>query len=84
MKLLNCRTLRDTRGRLTCHHYHGSSTVDWCLVNSEFLDYVLYFKVNEFLTLSDHCPITVGVRACCTDIAPDSKAGLFPLPAKIK
>ena len=22
-------------------------------------------------------------RACCTDIAPDSKAELFPLPAKI-
>ena len=53
-------------------------------MSSEFLDSDLYFKVNEFLTLSDHCPITVRIRACCTDIAPDSKAELFPLPVKIK
>ena len=61
MELLNSRTLEDTQGRLTCHHYNGSSAVDWCLVSSEVLDSVLYFKVNEFLTLSDHCPITVGL-----------------------
>ena len=53
-------------------------------MSSEFLDSVLYVKVSEFLTYSDHCPITVGIRACCTDIAPDSKAELFPLSTKMK
>ena len=84
MRMLNGRTLGDTKGRLTCHHYNGSSTVDWCLVSSEFLDSILYFRVNEFLTLSDHCPITVGIRACSTSLVNDSKAELFPLPTQIK
>ena len=47
-------------------------------------DSILYFRVNEFLTLSDHCPITVGIRACSTSLVHDSKAELFPLPTQIK
>ena len=61
MRILNGRVLGDLHGAFTCHHYNGSSCVDYCIVDSCLLDQIQYFKVFDIL--SDHCMIGLLIKA---------------------
>ena len=43
LRILNGRTLDDSRGDFTCYHYNGSSVVDWWLVDHNLFDSVVFF-----------------------------------------
>ena len=61
LRIVNGRILGDSFGCLTCHTPNGSSVVDYMIVNEEFLDQLLYFKVLDFRgEVSDHCPISAA------------------------
>ncbi|CAG2184791.1 unnamed protein product [Mytilus edulis] len=59
LRILNGRTLGDLNGNYTCYTPNGASVVDYSIVSESALDYILYFRVAEFVpTLSDcHCKI---------------------------
>ncbi|CAG2230166.1 unnamed protein product [Mytilus edulis] len=59
LRILNGRTLGDLNGNFTCYTPNGASVVDYSIVSESALDYILYFRVAEFVpTLSDcHCKI---------------------------
>ena len=64
LRILNGRTVGDSRGRATFHGFNGSSIVDYCICSSELLKDVLFFKVNEFDGIfSDHNQITVSIQS---------------------
>ena len=58
---LNGRKLGDTSGKLTCHQYNGSSTVDLNIVSWDLYDKVQYFRVLDPVWYSDHCPIEMSL-----------------------
>jgi exonuclease III len=63
IRILNGRSLGDTCGYFTCHKSNGSSVVDYCMVNEEFFNRVLCFKVHPLLdNLSDHCLISTLIK----------------------
>ena len=43
---LNGRKIGDTSGKLTCHQYNGSSTVDLSIVSGDLYEKVQFFKVQ--------------------------------------
>ncbi|CAG2210143.1 unnamed protein product [Mytilus edulis] len=59
LRILYGRTLSDLNGNYTCYTPNGASVVDYSIVSESDLDYILYFRVAEFVpTLSDcHCKI---------------------------
>ena len=59
---LNGRKLGDTIGRLTCHEYNGSSTVDLALCSWDIYNKIQYFKVPDPVWYSDHCPIQLTIQ----------------------
>ena len=59
---LNGRKLGDTIGRLTCHEYNGSSTVDLALCSWDIYNQIQYFKVLDPVWYSDHCPIQLTIQ----------------------
>ena len=63
MLTLNGRKIGDTLGRFTCHQYHGSSTVDLAIVSWDLFHKIQYFKVNEPVWFSDHCPIQLSIES---------------------
>ena len=58
---LNGRKLGDTSGKLTCHQYNGSSTVDLNIVSWDLYDKVQYFRVLDPVWYSDHCPVEMSL-----------------------
>ena len=58
---LNGRKLGDTSGKLTCHQYSGSSTVDLNIVSWDLYDKVQYFRVLDPVWYSDHCPVEMSL-----------------------
>ena len=59
---LNGRKLGDTSGKLTCHEFNGSSTVDLSIVSRDLCDKIQYFRVLDPVWFSDHCPIEMSLR----------------------
>ena len=59
---LNGRKVGDTIGRLTCHEYNGSSTVDLALCSWDIYNQIQYFKVLDPLWYSDHYPIKLTLQ----------------------
>jgi len=63
LRILNGRSLGDTCGYFTCHKKNGSSVVDYCIANEEFLNKILCFKVHLLsANLSDHCLISALLK----------------------
>ena len=62
MLTLKGRKIRDTLGRFTCHQYNGSSTVDPAITSWDLFHKIQYFKVNEPVWFSDHCPIQLSIE----------------------
>ena len=64
MRILNGRTLGDTRGKATFHGFNDSSVDDYCICSATLLGNVNNFCVNDFdVTLSDHALILVSIQS---------------------
>lgn len=64
VRILNGRTLGDSIGKMTCHQYNGSSSVDYGLAHYSLLPYINYFKVHKWCeTISDHSHISFAISA---------------------
>ena len=61
LKILNGRKIGDLVGKYTCHHYNGSSTVDYITIETDLFDKVRYFQVLPLTLFSDHCPIIANM-----------------------
>ena len=61
LKILNGRKIGDLIGKYTCHHYNGSSTVDYIITETDLFDKVRYFQVLPLTLFSDHCPIIADI-----------------------
>jgi hypothetical protein len=48
LKILNGRILGDTAGKLTCHKYNGSSTVDLALAHHSLFKNIQYLRLRTF------------------------------------
>ena len=59
---LNGRKIGDTMGKLTCHEYNGSSTVDLALCSWGLYDQIQYFQVLDPVWYSDHCRIKLTLQ----------------------
>ena len=58
---LNGRKLGDTSGKLTCHQYNGSSTIDLNIVSWNLYEKLKYFKVLDPVWFSDHCSVKMSL-----------------------
>lgn len=64
LRILNGRTLGDSKGKVTFINHNGISIDDYCIFSSEFLSSIINFTVDQFeSTVSDHCPITVNLMS---------------------
>ena len=64
LRILNGRTLGDTRGKATFHGFNGSSIDDYCICSATLLDDVYNFCVRDFdVTQSDHALILVNIQS---------------------
>jgi hypothetical protein len=58
LRIVNGRTFGDSGGKLTCHEYNGSSTVDYVIASEELIKTIPYFHVHNWMPLiSDHCKL---------------------------
>ena len=48
-------------GKLTCHQYNGSSTIDLSIVSLDLYEKVQFFKVLDPAWFSDHCPVKMSL-----------------------
>ncbi|CAG2187344.1 unnamed protein product [Mytilus edulis] len=63
LRILNGRTLGDSKGKITFYNHNGVSIDDYCLCSSEFLPSIVNFSVGQFEpTISDHCPISITIH----------------------
>ena len=63
LRILNGRMLGDLEGKLTCHKWNGSSTVDYGIVQHSLFKEIDFFKVYDLMGhLSDHCLISLGLK----------------------
>ena len=63
LRILNGRMLGDLEGKLTCHKWNGSSTVDYGIVQNSLFREIDFFKVYDLMGhLSDHCLISLGLK----------------------
>jgi hypothetical protein len=62
LRILNGRTLGDSKGQLTFFNHNGSSVVDYCICSSDILPSVVNFTIGDFEpNLSDHRPISINL-----------------------
>ena len=61
-RILNGRTLGDTRGHSTSFRPNGNAVVDYALVSTDLLKNVSWFKVDNLTYHSDHCQISMCLK----------------------
>ena len=61
-RILNGRTLGDTRGHSTSFQPNGNAAVDYALVSTDLLKNVSWFKVDSLTYHSDHCQISICLK----------------------
>jgi hypothetical protein len=86
IRILNGRTLGDLQGKYT-YYNNGVSTIDYCLAHENIINDVCYFKVNDIIRgLSDHCSISVTVKAKIAESKHSIVQGIktHKLPQKFK
>ena len=60
--IANGRTLGDFQGKLTCHQWNGSSTVDYTILSQSLKSSIRHFQVLDSATGSDHSPLEIELR----------------------
>ncbi|CAC5377056.1 unnamed protein product [Mytilus coruscus] len=81
IRILNGRTTGDLNGQPTCITYNGNSLVDYTLTSEELIDSIGYFVVQDFTSLSNHCPISCAMFANFSSVPCDLHK-LDSLPGK--
>ena len=61
-RILNGRTLGDTRGHSTPFQPNGNAAVDYALVSTDLLKNVSWFKVDSLTYHSDDCKISICLK----------------------
>ena len=65
LRVLNGRTLGDTRGKATIHGFNFLSIGDYCICSATLLHDVYIVFVHDFdVTHSDHALILVNIQSC--------------------
>ena len=65
LRILNGRTLGDTRGKATIHGFNFSSIDDYCICSATLIDDLYIVLVHDFdVTHSDHALILVNIQSC--------------------
>ena len=83
MRILNGRKIGDLKGKPTCFTYNGTSVVDYSIVGKNLFNSIAYFEVHDFTSLSNHCPISLGLMSSFSiDIDTNVSNILNPLPGK--
>ena len=68
--------------KCTCITYNGRCVVDCTLVSCNLLHGIGNFIVNDFTSLSDHCPISCSILACFQGDKNGMNGNLGHLPGK--
>ena len=71
MIIVNGSKVGDLNGAFMCIHYNGSSVVDYCISSWDLFNRIQRFKVDNFTTISDHCPLTCIIK-CNVKLVKDS------------
>ena len=84
LRILNGRMLGDLEGKLTCHKWNGSSTVDYGIVQNSLFREIDFFKVYDLMGhLSDHCLISLGLK-CNFKATVSCKSNIYKLEKNFK
>ena len=83
IRILNGRTAGDYVGKSTCFNHFGTSTVDYFLSSSNFIDNVLALNIKEITRFSVHCPLSLILKCNMKPLLKD-KLEMRTLPKKIK
>ena len=84
VRVLNGRTFGDNGGKYTCYK-NGISTIDYGLVDQNCYNDICFFKVNDLHRhLSDHCSLSVMIKAEFVYDTKQQKCKSFKLPAQFK
>ena len=59
--IINGSQVGDIMGNYTCHHYNGSSVVDYMITSKHVKNNIQHFKVLDFTSLSDHSPLSCAI-----------------------
>ena len=61
LRILNGRTLGDSKGKYTCYKPVGCSVIDYFMVSESLMSQILYMTVSDFITdFSDcHCKLSL-------------------------
>ncbi|CAG2232592.1 unnamed protein product [Mytilus edulis] len=64
LRILNGRTLGDSKGKVTFFNHNGTSIDDYCICSSGFLPSIINFSINKFdPTVSDHCQKQLNIMS---------------------
>ena len=65
LRILNGRTLGDSKGKYTCYKPVGCSVIDYFIVCESLMSQILYLTVSDFITdFSDcHCKLSLKLLA---------------------
>lgn len=63
LRILNGRTLGDSKGKYTCYKPVGCSVIDYFIVSESLMSQILYMTVSDFITdFSDcHCKLSLTI-----------------------
>ena len=85
IRIVNGRKFGDSSGKMTCHEWNGSSTVDYMLADETVFDLIQTFKIKDALNhLSDHCPFSATLNLNSCKITSLDKQSVRFAPKKIK
>ena len=63
LRILNGRTIGDSKGKITLYSYNGTAITDYCICSANVLPNIVSLTVDELNpVLSDHCPISVRLQ----------------------
>ena len=81
--IANGRTLGDFQGKLTCHKWNGSSTVDYAITDLD-LNSLRAFTVKEQTPLSDHSQIILYLKRADTGNIRSQPCNLYNIKRKYR
>ena len=62
LRILNGRTVGDYHGSFTCYRPAGKSTVDYIIADASLINDVIFFKVDDITSMSDHCALQIKFK----------------------
>jgi len=82
LTILNGRFAGDLKGDFTCHHYNGSSVVDYCITQRSMLSDIQYVHVSPLSPFSDHCNVSFSLSTKHAPLISEEKCPSKPNPIR--